>query len=138
MMPTNSAVNTKPHVGARVSTKHRMIDGVVHEDTGIITRLEDGGHCVVKWDSDGESTSVVMMSLRPLADSPVNEARERAKLITKVNWAAYPAIERLIQPVPELLKALIGEVERLQGDLEMCRQTALHLTTHLEQHGCNH
>lgn len=56
----------KPHVGARVSTMRRVIGGAAHSDTGTITRLEDGGYCVVKWDSDGESTSVLMMSLRPL------------------------------------------------------------------------
>lgn len=57
----------KPHVGARVSTRHRVIAGAAHNDTGTITRLEDGGYCVVKWDSDGESISVPMMTLRPLS-----------------------------------------------------------------------
>ena len=56
---------SRPQVGHRVITKRRVIDGIAREDRGEITRLEDGGYCVVKWDSDGESTSVVMMSLRP-------------------------------------------------------------------------
>lgn len=63
-MPSNK---DKPHVGARVSTTRRVIAGVARPDTGTIMRLEDGGYCVVRWDSDGESTSVLMMSLRPLS-----------------------------------------------------------------------
>lgn len=58
----------KPHVGARVSTNRRVIAGVPRSDTGTITRLEDGGYCVVKWDSDGEELSALMMSLRPLTE----------------------------------------------------------------------
>lgn len=65
--------DSKPHVGARVSTNRRVIAGVKHSDTGTITRLEDGGYCVVKWDSDGEELSALMMSLRPLnEDSHAN------------------------------------------------------------------
>lgn len=55
----------KPQVGDRVTTKCRTIAGVEHGDRGIIKRLSDGGYCVVKWDSDGESTEVLTMSLRP-------------------------------------------------------------------------
>lgn len=80
-MPSNK---DKPHVGARVSTKRRVIAGVEHSDTGTITRLEDGGYCVVRWDSDGESTSVLMMSLRPLADNSYSEGFDDAAQVARV------------------------------------------------------
>lgn len=65
--PRNHAFNCgyrRPQVNHRVKTKRRMIEGVAHEDRGVIERLEDGGYCVVKWESDGQSTSVMMTSLR--------------------------------------------------------------------------
>jgi hypothetical protein len=58
-------VPRKPVVDDRVTTHMRMRSGEATTDSGVITRLEDGGYCVVRWDSDGESTSVRMMSLRP-------------------------------------------------------------------------
>jgi hypothetical protein len=61
------ATRRAPQVNDRVYTKVRMKVGVKTEDRGIITRLDDGGYCVVRWDSDGEETSVVMMSLLPEA-----------------------------------------------------------------------
>ena len=74
----------KPHVGARVSIKRRVIAGVEHSDTGTITRLEDGGYCVVRWDSDGESRSVLMTSLRPLADNDYSEGFDDAARVARV------------------------------------------------------
>lgn len=82
----------KPHVGARVSTRHRVIAGAAHNDTGTITRLEDGGYCVVRWDSDGESTSVLMMSLRPL--SPDDE-------LARVQMEAHNQASRVTTMPPE-------------------------------------
>lgn len=57
-------IGRAPQVGDKVQSRSRMKGGRKMTDTGEVTRVSDGGYCVVRWDSDGASHEVPMMSLR--------------------------------------------------------------------------
>lgn len=84
------AIMGKPEVGHRVTTKLRIKAGVRIRDAGEIIRIEDGGYCVVRWDSDGESTSVLMMSLGPVS-TPGEAAQTELSQCCNANLWLYTA-----------------------------------------------
>lgn len=73
-------------VGAKVTTTRRIIAGKRTSDHGVILRLEDGGYCVVQWDSDGVATSVLMMSLRPAPQEKRTIKQIAGELADTIYW----------------------------------------------------